>query len=208
MLDINVQRDFLGADAVLPVANRQGALEGLRVVMHQVRLCRIPVVSCIDVSGPNHGSHAGPASHVDHSIARRKVSFSLMPRRLFVQADNSLGLPRNVLTRYRQVMFAKRGPDVLGNPKLERLFDELCCERVYVCGVALEQSVREVVLGLLVRQVRATLIADACGYFDLRQAKLALRQIEAKGAGISSAETFCREASALSRRPRPLLRAK
>jgi len=207
LIDVNTQRDFLYPDGAWTVANRQAVMANLRKLMRVVRARRIPVVSCMDMHRPCEPSRSVPAHCVDGTTGQEKVPFTLMPRRVFVQADNTFNLPPNLTSRYRQLIFAKRGTDVLNNPKAERLLSAMKCEMLYVCGVALEHSVRAGVLGLLTRNKPVTVITDACGYFDNEQADMALRQMDAKGARLIGTAEFVDLLLADEARPRRLAEA-
>jgi len=121
---------------------------------------------------------------VDGSPGQRKVDFTLLPNRVCVEVDNTLAVPFDLFRECQQVIFRKRTDDLLANPKADRFLTHLACEEFVVFGNGLESAVKAVTLGLLTRNKRVTVVLDACGYWDIASADLAVRQVAAKGASV------------------------
>jgi len=187
LIDLATQHDFLSPSGALPVANREQVVPKLRRVMRWARSAKVPIVSAIEAHRPTDAFNGLPRHCVDGTPGQDKLAFTLMRKRILVEADNSFGLPYNVLTRYRQVIFRKRAPDFLSNPKADRLLTELTPGQYILIGVGLESWIRSLALGLLARHKTVTVVADACGYWDAAYGDLALRQMEAKGCRLISA---------------------
>lgn len=184
LIDMCTQRDFLAESAAMPVVDRETVLRHVRRAFAWARHRRVPIVSALEAHRPNEGTNGHPACCVDGTDGQRKVPFTLLPNRVALEVDNSLAVPLNLLRQYRQVVLRKRSYDFLGNPKAERLLSETRVGEYVVLGVAMEQCVKSLVLGLLARQKRVLVVRDACGFWDQNAADLATRQMEAKGARI------------------------
>jgi nicotinamidase-related amidase len=115
---------------------------------------------------------------------QQKIAYSLLPQRIFIDSDNCLCVPLDVLDAYQQAILVKRHRDPFTNPKLDRLLTEMPARRFWVFGVSLETSIRLAVLGLLLRHRYVALVRDACGYWNINEADMTLRQLAAKGCQI------------------------
>jgi nicotinamidase-related amidase len=87
-----------------------------------------------------------------------------------------------MLRRYRQIVLHKRCVDPFDEPRIDRLLSEITAGEFIVIGACAEAAVKATVLGLLQRDKRVAVMVDAVGYHDNREAKLAFRKMEAKGA--------------------------
>lgn len=181
LIDVDTQRDFLAANASLPVANAATAVPALRRVMSWARATRIPIVSSLDTHRDNEVRQGIPVHCIDGSAGQRKLDFTLMRHRRLVETDTTLALPLNLLDNYHQLIFQKRGQDFFANPKADRLLTDLDAVEIIVCGVGLECCVRALVLGLMARHKRVALIPEACGSWNCVDGELAARLMEAKG---------------------------
>ncbi len=207
LIDVATQRDFLVSNAALPVENRAEVMPKIRTMMDWAKSQRIPVVSCIEAKRAGDDWRGRPRHCIDGTAGQKKLPFTLLSDRIVVEADNSFAMPIDLLKRTHQVIFRKRTEDLLGNPKADRLLNELDPERFVLFGVGLESWLRILALGLLVRQKRVTVVRDACGYWDPVAADLALRQLDAKGVRLVDAdEMIVSEPVAPARRNKPILR--
>ena len=184
IIDLNTQFDYLDTSGALPVANLDELLPKLRRIMVWARGNRIPVISSIEAHRPDETGYGTFVHCVEGTDGQQKLPFTLLHRRILVEVDNTLSLPWENLGRYRQVIFRKRTHDFFSNPKVDRMLSELAAREYIIIGVGVEQSIKTLVLGLLSRRKRVTVIADACGYWNPGDCYLSLRQIEAKGARV------------------------
>lgn len=188
LVDLNTQCDFLLPRGAVPVANRQAVLPNIRRLMSWARLERIPVLSTIDAHRPCERNNGLPPYCVDRSPGQRKISFTLLPRRVVIPGDNTLDLPFEAFRRYRQVIFTKRTSDFLSNPKADRLINMTKSTHLVLFGVITENCVKAAALALMARQRRVAVVIDACGHWNAADAELALLQMEAKGAVLLTTE--------------------
>lgn len=206
LLDMNTQCDFLLPKGALPVANRAEVLPNIRRIMNWGRVGRFPVLSSLESHRIGESNNGLPPYCIDCSKGQKKLPFTLMPRRILLQGDNTLDLPHDPFRRYQQVIFTKRDCDFLSNPKADRLINALRIGCIVVFGVLAEQCIKMTVLGLLARRRRIIVVRDACGYWYAGEGELAFRQMEAKGALLASTdELLSGEAAAkLAQTARPV----
>jgi len=189
LVDINTQEDYCDPLGSSPVGNAIELMPALRRVMAWTRRNFAPVVSSIESHRATELTDSGtPICCVDGSTGQHKVPFTLLPSRAVVEIDNTLAIPTNFFRRHQQVIFRKRTDDLLANPKADRLLTQLPATEFFVVGAGLETSVKAAVLGLLARNKRVTVVADACGYWHKGTAGIVLRQMQAKGAIVGSVD--------------------
>jgi len=193
VVDLNTQYDFCDPAGAQPVENAPELIPALRKMVAWARRNYAPTVSSVESHRSSELSDSGyPICCLDGSSGQRKMPFTLFPKRAAVEIDNTLALPINVFRRYQQVIFRKRTDDLLANPKADRLLTQLPVKELIVFGTGLETSVKALVLALLARDKRVTVVVDACGYWHKPTADLALRQMEAKGAKIIGVDDLLR----------------
>jgi nicotinamidase-related amidase len=189
-VDLCVQRDYLLPGGNRVCVNADAIMPRLRHLMALARWSKLPVLSCVDCRRANDVSDECPGVALNGLPERHKTPFSLLPGYSVVECDNCLCMALDVLQRVQQVIFTKYHRDPFTNPKLDRLLTEMPARRFVVFGVPLESSLRILVLGLLRRERRVTLIEDACGYFNSEEARMAVRQLGVKGCEIIGTEQF------------------
>lgn len=192
LIDVCTQRDYLDADAVVQVANRDPVLARLREVFSAIRHSRMPVVSSMESHRHSEPPNGFPIHCIDGTDGQDKVAFTLLTPRLIVENDNYLSLPPD-LKDYRQLVFRKRTRDLLSNPKADRFLTQSVVDEYVICGVGLERSIKSLGLGLLARHKRVSVILDACGFWSAADADLASRQLGAKGVRLLTTEEFISE---------------
>lgn len=207
LIDVCTQNDFLDAGAILQVSNRETLVRNLKRIFQWIRLHGLGTVSCIESHRPTEMLTGFPLHCIDDTPGQAKPEFTLLPPWFLVEADNCLCLPPDLCAKYRQVIFRKRGRDVLGNPKADRFLTHLGADEVIICGVGLERAIRSLALGLLARHQRVTVVIDACGYWSQADADLASRQLAAKGIRLLTTEELI-TAPVPTRRPKSRTRAR
>ncbi len=188
LIDLNTQCDFLLSSGALPVANRHAVVPRIRQVMNWARLQQVPIVSSLEAHRPGETVRGLPPHCVDRSRGQRKLPFTLMPCRLFLQGDNTTDVPLDPFRRYQQVIFTKRRADFLSNPKADRLINALQPDYWMLLGVTASACVKAMALGLLVRHQRVMVVRDACGDWSIAEGDHAFRQMDAKGILLVTAE--------------------
>jgi len=185
LIDVNTQRDFFLADGGICIRNHRRVLGHVRRLMAWARANDIPIISTCEVY-PDHngngGSNGEPCYCIDGTTGQLKISYTLLRNRISFPADGSTDLPRDMLRRYQQVILHKRCVDPFEEPRIDRLLSEVCAAKFIVIGASAEGAVKATVLGLLQRDKKVSVVVDAVGYHDSREAKMAFRKMEAKGA--------------------------
>jgi nicotinamidase-related amidase len=195
-VDLCTQRDYLVPEGARPSTNAGQLVPTLKHLMAYARWAGIPTISCVDVRRPDEVRGVANPDCVLGTPGQEKIRFSLLPQRVIVESDNRLCVPLDLLTQYQQAILSKRHRDPFTNPKLDRLLTEMPMRRFVIFGVSLETSIRLLVLGLLLRKRRVTLVFDACGYWNFTEADMTLRQLAAKGCEIVSTEALIQAALA------------
>lgn len=186
-VDLNTQYDFCDSSGSSFVDNADIVLPALRRVVAWVKRNQVPVVSAIDSQRASEIPTYEYASRcVDGTVGQRKLEFTVFPQHTYIEIDNTLSVPLNLFESCQQLIFRKRTRDLLANPKADRFLTQVPALEFLVFGNTLEVSIRSLVLGLRARHKAVTVIVDACGYWNHANAELALRQMCAKGAQITS----------------------
>jgi len=193
LVDVCTQRDFLDPGAILQVSNREPLIHNLQRVFHQICSAGWGVVSSTESHRPTEVLNDFPLHCIDDTPGQAKLPFTLLKPWILVEADNCLSLPPDLCANYRQLIFRKRGRDVLGNPKADRFLTHLTADEILLCGVGIERAIKSLALGLLARHQRVTVITDACGYWSMADADLSTRQLAAKGIKLVTTEDLVNE---------------
>ena len=187
LLDIDTQRDFLLAEGKSCVKNHSEVLANIRRIMAWARREKIPIISTAEVH-PNHNGASAVTYCLDGTTGQRKISYTLTNHRVSFPADNLNVLPADLWRSYRQIILHKRCPDPFEEPRIERLLSEVQAEEFVLMGAGTEQAVKATALGLLHRGKTVSIVVDALGSYSKREAKLALRKMNSKGAKMVTTE--------------------
>lgn len=189
LLDVCTQRDYLTPDGARPTRNAGQTLVNLKRIMALARWAKVPTLSCIDLRRPGEVCTDKPVC-VEGTRGQEKISFSLLPDHVTIEPDNCLSVPLDVLDAHQQVIVAKGSRDPFANPKLDRLLTEMPAPRFVLFGVALEETIRQLALGLMLRHREIVVVVDACAYWDDREAAMVQRQLSAKGCAMLTTQQF------------------
>jgi nicotinamidase-related amidase len=181
LVDINTQRDFLLADGTACIRNHRRVLSNVRRIMAWARNRNIQVISTCEVHSNNNGGN-GAHYCIDGTEGQKKIRYTLRSNRVSFAAENNTDLPADLLRRYRQIIFHKRCVDPFDEPRIERLLSEVRADNFVLIGATAEGAVKATALGLLQRGKKVSVVVDAVGTLDRREAELAFRKMKAKGA--------------------------
>jgi len=181
LVDIDTQRDFLSEWGNACILNREKVLANIRRVMAWARFENVPIISTAEVY-PNNNGHSMFDYCLDGTEGQRKIRYTLLNNRVSFPADDWNALPADLLLSYRQIILHKRCVDPFEEPRIERLLSELKADEFVLIGTCAEDAVKATALGLLHRGRNVKVIADAVGSHTEKEAKLALRKMQAKGA--------------------------
>ncbi|UCC98706.1 MAG: cysteine hydrolase [Phycisphaerales bacterium] len=181
LVDIDTQKDFLLAEGKACIRNHRRVLAHIRRVMAWARLQHVPIISTAEVY-PNHNGDDPVGYCIDGTDGQKKVRYTLLSDRVIFAADGNTDLPRDMLRRHRQVILHKRCVDPFDEPRIDRLLSELRASEFVLVGTSLEGAVKMTALGLLQRGKHVTVVIDAIGTHDKKEANLTLRKMETKGA--------------------------
>ena len=189
VVDLNTQHDFCDRSGRRRVANFVELIPALRDVIAWTKRYETPVISSVE----SHRADEMKGPHpdigcIDGSRGQQKIDFTLFDDHERIEVDNTLVCSADLFSRCQQVIFRKRGEDLLCNPKADRLFNVLRTQEFVLFGVAIERSIKALALGLLAREKPVTIVVDACGFWSEATADLTLRQLTAKGARLITTE--------------------
>lgn len=184
LIDINTQKDFLLAKGNACTRNHRKILANVRRMMAWARYKNIPVISTCEVY-PNHNNLDEIDYCIDGTEGQKKICYTLLSSRVSFPADDSTDLPRDILRQYRQIIFHKRCVDPFDEPRIERLLSEVRAKEFVLIGACAEDAVKATALGLLQRGKKVSIVVDAVGSHNKREAKLAFRKMKAKGAKLT-----------------------
>jgi len=181
LIDIDTQRDFLTASGKACIRNHRRVLAHIRRVMAWARNRNVPVISTCEVYPINNNEGTNKYC-VDGTEGQKKIHYTLLTNRVSFPADGKTDLPRDMLRQYRQIILHKRCMDPFDEPRIDRLLSEVRAGEFLLIGTSAEGAVTATALGLLQRDKNVTVVVDAVGSHDKKEAQMALRKIEAKGA--------------------------
>jgi nicotinamidase-related amidase len=181
LVDIDTQKDFLLAEGKACIRNHRRVLAHIRRMMAWARSQHIPIISTAEIYPDNNGGNA-IGYCIDGTEGQKKVRYTLLKDRVSLAADGNTDLPRDMLRQHRQVILHKRCVDPFDEPRIDRLLSELRASEFILVGASLAGAVKMTALGLLQRGKKVTVVIDAVGTHNNREAKLALRKMETKGA--------------------------
>ncbi len=208
LVDIDTQRDFLSTWGNACILNREKVLANIRRIMAWVRLEGIPVISTAEVYPNNNGQNMFDYC-IDGTDGQQKIRYTLLSNRVSFPADDWNALPADLLLSHKQVILHKRCIDPFEEPRIERLLSEIKADEFLLIGTCTEDAVKATALGLLHRGKNVRIIIDAVGSHTEKEATLALRKMQTKGAkliqtkdiaGISSLKHICNFKHGISRR--------
>ena len=198
LIDIDTQNDLLLADGMACIRNHRRILGRIRRVMAAARVNNIHVISTALVY-PNTGigrtGEMEPCPEgmdreqhcIDGTWGQKKVGYTLLRNRFAFPAEDCTDLPKDVLRLSQQVILHKRCIDPFSEPRIDRLLSEVKAGEFILIGATAEGAVLATALGLLQRDKKVTVIADAIGASNNRDGKMAFRKMGAKGASLVDA---------------------
>ncbi len=184
IIDVSTQKDFFLAKSTGCINNHRRILANIRRIIAWARARHIPIISTCQVYSKN-GENGNNHLCVDGTDGQKKIHYTLLNNRVNFAADDSTDLPRDLFRKYKQVILHQRCPDPFEEPRIERLLSELHNVEFILIGAYTENAVEATALGLLQRGKRLTVVIDAIGSNDRKQADMTLRKIKAKGAKLT-----------------------
>jgi nicotinamidase-related amidase len=187
LLDIDTQKDFLLAEGKACVQNHSEVLANIRRVIAWSRHRHIPIISIAQVH-PNHNGASAITYCLDGTTGQRKISYTLLNNRASFPADDFNALPAELWCSYRQIILHKRCTDPFDEPRIDRLLTEVQADEFFLIGAGTEDAIKATALGLLYRNKNVSIIVDALGSHNDKEARYAVRMIKAKGVSLIATE--------------------
>ncbi|MGB2808702.1 MAG: isochorismatase family protein [Sedimentisphaerales bacterium] len=181
LVDINTQRDFMLAGGKACIRNHRRILTHIRRLMAWARYNNMSIISIAQVY-PDTNTEITKGYCIDGTDGQKKIRYTLLSERISFPADGSTDFPRDILRRYRQIILHKRSIDPFQEPRIDRLLSEVRANEFMLFGATAEGAVMSTALGLLQREKKVAIVVDAVGSHNTKEARLAIRKMEAKGA--------------------------
>jgi len=182
LLDIETQRDFFDPGGSCYSRSASGVAKQIYKLFSWARSSRIPVLStALRVRRSELGPLAKLPHCIDNTQGERKLSRTLLPRRINLGLRNITDLPRNIFRHYQQVIFEKRATDIFAHSRIERLITELEAENFVICGAGLAKGIVEAAVGLRARGFGVIVAEDAVLDLGDPLTEMAYLRMEAKG---------------------------
>jgi len=183
LVDINTQKDFFLAGGNACIGNHRRVLAHIRRMFAWARRRNVPIISTCEIYPNNNNNGEEQVGYcIDGTEGQKKIRYALLQNRASFPADGNTDFPVDILRRYRQIILHKRSVDPFDEPRIERLLSEVRADEFILIGAGTEGAVQATALGLLQRGKKVRIVVDALGSHNKKQAKLALRKMEVKGA--------------------------
>jgi nicotinamidase-related amidase len=187
LIDIDTQQDFMLAGGKACIRNHRRVLAHIRRIMAWARSTNTPIISICEVSANNnHSSSYLPTENHrgcnNGTEGQKKIHYTIVSNSVSFTANDNTDLPRDILRQYKQIILHKRCVDPFDEPRIDRLLSELRAGDFILIGAGVENAIMATALGLLQRGKKVTVVVDAVGAHDSKEAQMALRKMQAKGA--------------------------
>ena len=201
LVDVDTQNDLLFNDG----RDRGKLLRNTRRLMAWARVHHITVVSTTLTHRPGASNDlpGAPSICLEGTMGQQKIRCTVLPSSIQFGPENRFDLPRHLLTDYQQIIFEKRSSDPFSQPRADRLLTEMKADEFVVFGTGTDNAVKATVLGLLYRHKKVTVVTDAVDVTNARNAIMALRQMEAKGARLATTESLTGASKLIGKAPGP-----
>jgi nicotinamidase-related amidase len=184
LIDINTQRDFLLASGNASIMNHTKVLANIRRMMAWARFRNIRIISTCDIY-PNNNGGSTASYCIEGTAGQKKIRCTIMNNRTSLVADRNTDLPVNLLWQHKQIILHKRCTNPFDEPRIDRVLSEVKADEFILVGTTAEGAVGATAIGLLLRGKKVSVVVDAVGWHRKREAKLAFRKMEAKGARLT-----------------------
>jgi nicotinamidase-related amidase len=183
LFDIEAQRDFFSPGGSCFGEHSLESARNVRGLFRWARRARIPVLSTMLRVRPGPPGPMAPVPHcVDGSDGEKRISRTLLARRIDLGIRNTTDLPEDLFERYQHVIIEKRHTDIFRHARAERLLTQLSADTFVICGAGTACGIVEAVVGLRQRGFDIILAADAILDLDDPRAEMAWLRMLAKGA--------------------------
>lgn len=162
LLDVATQRDFFCRGGSCYTKESAPVAARIYELFKWARTCRIPVMSTVLRLRDGQGSILSDKPHcIEGTDGERKLSRTVLRSHIDLGIRNSTDLPVDIFSRFRQVIFEMRCPDVFAHPRPERLISQLQAGTFVICGAGLASGVVDAAVGLRKRGFAVIVASDA-----------------------------------------------
>jgi nicotinamidase-related amidase len=181
LLDVDVQRDFFAPGGFFYTHQADKVARQIQRLFAWAKADGIPVISTVLRARPDRLSPFGAPACLEGTSGERRLTRTLLPRRIDFGLRNVTDLPPKVFRQYQQLIFEQRVTDIFTQSRLERLITELGPSTFVLCGAGLAHGVFQAAVGLRSRGLGVILASDAVLALPGEKAEMAILCMEAKG---------------------------
>lgn len=193
LLDIETQQDFFAPGGSCYQREASEVAKRIYRLVDFARREGIPVVSTLLRVRPGE---RGPLASVPHCVdgteGEKKLTRTVLARRINLGLRNTTDLPEDIFGTYQQIIFEKRDTDLFAHARAERLITELPPTTFVAFGAGLARSIAQAAIGLRSRGFGVIVAADAVLDLDDPMTEMATRRMDAKGVVFATTEEILR----------------
>jgi len=201
--EVDAQVDFMLPGGKLYVPGAEKIILNLDRLVNLARQRRTLLISSADAHHPDDPElREWPPHCLKGTPGAELIPEAQAPRQLIIPNQPDFSLPRDLGT-YDQIILEKNTLDVFDNPNADALLARLTGTSVapagaapefFVFGVVTEFCVRCASIGLLRRDFRVSLVADAIQSLDEKKGSGVLDELQSLGARLTSTREMLAQA--------------
>lgn len=195
--EVDVQADFMLPGGKLYVPGAEQIIPNINRLVETAREGRVLLISSADAHNPDDSElRDWPPHCMKGSPGAELLPEACAPRRLVIPNEAGFAVPQN-FRGVQQIILQKNQLDVFGNPHAGAVLKSLkeqgsrafeANPEFAVFGVATEYCVRCAADGLLRKECRVAIIADAIKALDEGEGQKVLKELQSAGARLISTD--------------------
>lgn len=186
-VDVDSQVDFMHADGALYVPQAEQIIPNLKTLVNAAVKLGIPLVSTTDSHRETDEEMKDFPPHcIKGTPGQKKIPETITSGLIVLPNRPYPGNLSTIFDHYDQVVLEAATLDKFQNCNTDPLIRSLFAEEYVVFGVTTEYCVRLMVLGLLERRKKATLVEDAVKAIDAAAGKAAIDEMTGHGGTLAS----------------------
>lgn len=182
LLDMEVQKDFFCRSGRFYSKTNGQVLKHIKELLKWAKTQKVPVISTLLRSSRNPTDRGHPPYCIEGTEGELRVPRTVLPNHIAFGTRRTTDLPEHILDDYGQVIFEKRGLNILSNLRIERLLTQLRGKGTFIlCGAGLSGGIVQAAITLRIRKFGVILATDAVADLGDSGADMAIRRMVAKG---------------------------
>ena len=182
LLDMEVQKDFFCRSGRFYSKSNGQVLKQIKELLKWAKTQCVPVISTLLRTSRSPTGCGHPPYCIEGTEGELRVPRTVLPNHLAFGTRRTTDLPECILDHYRQVIFEKRGLNILSNLRVERLLTQLGGKGTFIlCGAGLAGGIAQAAITLRIRKFGVILVTDAVADLGDPTAEMAMLRMAAKG---------------------------